>query len=729
MSRVETQEIVKFKKVNLLKEFEPVLYFAPSERFFPTNVEDYINNCELWSGKRKKTHKWEIDELKDKDPQHFFYFGHEYKWPLIIERIIVLTALSILLFVIWYSSQPEQFSLLRRLNPHWPQFWRGLYDDVRMLILSAFILYAAYKQVNPTVTIAFAQCLAAILFFGTPAGTAFSMVTGFFVLGYSLFVLWFYSLRKWSWLRKQPVITVVIVLLLFYLIVITASIFVEQADQLLGIGISLTQSEPLETIYFSWIKNYPDLLVFLLRLPMGIAAVGLIVSWFLNKVIEFSNDRLMSNPKYRHHVLSTVLLVIGTLLVVSAFYWIRSTNLVRDDQIISYALIAVFATMIIFSYFANPFTFYERVLETKNEINDNQPQYLRMLSIMTIFFIIYFVFSLIIALPNPMLFRLPEDFIILYTILYILIIPGYIFVTVGLLGSSVAGYFLDLRSSQPDLAAIQAKFKYDIIQNSQTPDMRFHYYGRVTTEGRWIVLQYHYFYAFNDWRSVQGGLNQHEGDWECINIYLKEKLTTPKNYAPDSYEKIGVACSQHHNGEFCFWEDKKLEKFNKTHPCIYVAKGSHANFFEPDNHKSSMLVSGIARQILNQIDRIVRMFRGQTYGLPTELTSSDGCIIGINIFHWESNLIEDDELWVEYQGLWGKQEKHPDESGPTGPKWDRNKVQEEKGKHDYQDRCRIRWGQGRGGLEWLETLLLEQALNRDLSIKERKRALKAFVQI
>ena len=46
------------------------------------------------------------------------------------------------------------------------------------------------------------------------------------------------------------------------------------------------------------------------------------------------------------------------------------------------------------------------------------------------------------------------------------------------------------------------------------------YYGRVTQDGGYIVTQYWYFYAMNDWRSTFGGINDHEADWEQVTIFL-----------------------------------------------------------------------------------------------------------------------------------------------------------------------------------------------------------------
>ena len=86
-------------------------------------------------------------------------------------------------------------------------------------------------------------------------------------------------------------------------------------------------------------------------------------------------------------------------------------------------------------------------------------------------------------------------------------------------------------------------------------------YAHVTSESGLTVVQYWFFYAFNP-----GALNQHQGDWEMIQIVL-DSTETPQ-YA---------VYSQHHAGQRAEWED--VEKADETHPRVYVALGSHANYF------------------------------------------------------------------------------------------------------------------------------------------------------
>jgi len=107
------------------------------------------------------------------------------------------------------------------------------------------------------------------------------------------------------------------------------------------------------------------------------------------------------------------------------------------------------------------------------------------------------------------------------------------------------------------------------------------YYGRIVEESGWTILQYQYFYAFNDWRSRARGLNNHEADWETIAIYLPTSAIVDfkLNNPPRPY---GVAFSQHHDGAFRFWHTLETGRDHlsgqRTHPVTYVALGSHANY-------------------------------------------------------------------------------------------------------------------------------------------------------
>jgi hypothetical protein len=103
-------------------------------------------------------------------------------------------------------------------------------------------------------------------------------------------------------------------------------------------------------------------------------------------------------------------------------------------------------------------------------------------------------------------------------------------------------------------------------------------YGRVWTAGSGSgyssVLQYWLFYPLDDWRNslTRPTLwHMHEGDWEEVSVAL----------GVDG-KPVAVACSQHNLGVTRTWSRVRIK--NSTHPYVYIALGSHANYFLPGFH-------------------------------------------------------------------------------------------------------------------------------------------------
>lgn len=674
----------KNKQIALLKAFAPILHFAAGERFFPMDVNTYISNCHVKDGKGKAICQHpSAENLNNHDESHYLHFVHENgRWL----HHATSTLLLILMVIIWYSVQPDQFGLLENLDARWPPLWRSWIDNWRMVLLLLPFIFLVTKRGNRTVTIALTQCLAAILFFLSPAGTAFSLIAAFFVLSSALL----FMVQYWGKVHKWPsYLASTLSFITVPLIIGLAILFVQVMEQRLGFA------RPLIAPWFSqiYIDSYSDMLVALLLWSLIVAIIWSTIS-------QEGNDESKS----------AFLLLVFTGILAIVLGILQYLDLVKHDKAIAYALIAVTSTVSIVSFFDTPLAVINRIRKaatTRQTANQNQPQYLRMFVIGFLWLFIYSQLSLYIALPFPQFIFLPEDLIILFPLLYALMIVFSIFVTIGLLGSSVAGYFMELQSSQPDSAASQAAKKY---YESGASD-KLHYYGRVLVDKQWAVLQYHYFYAFNDWRTIQGGLNQHEGDWECVFVFLKTRENKQNNCAMSSYDPFGIACSQHHHGEFHFWDE--LEP-SGNQPHIYVAKGSHANFIKPNVYPSTLFVSGLTRSILNGVDSMIRLFRGQNDGLPKEDARGDGRVI--NNMNWkEPNLLTNDLPWVEYQGLWGHKSRHKDESGPTGPKWKRVEERRDPTIAEY----RLRWHMH----DWRQTLLLGMVSNDDSSLHSRIKAL------
>ena len=87
-----------------------------------------------------------------------------------------------------------------------------------------------------------------------------------------------------------------------------------------------------------------------------------------------------------------------------------------------------------------------------------------------------------------------------------------------------------------------------------------------------LAIEYWYAYLYNDWKSV------HEMDWEEIVVVLKVD-------GQKKEEPTACACSAHHGGYRLRWsrieksDDSGHRNSEGTHPIIYVAQGSHANYF------------------------------------------------------------------------------------------------------------------------------------------------------
>jgi hypothetical protein len=98
-----------------------------------------------------------------------------------------------------------------------------------------------------------------------------------------------------------------------------------------------------------------------------------------------------------------------------------------------------------------------------------------------------------------------------------------------------------------------------------------------------LALQYWLFYAYNDWN------NLHEGDWEMIQVVFD---------AANAHDALArtptsVGYSQHEGAERAPWESSKLELVGGTHPVVYPAAGSHANFFDAGLFLGSSASEGV----------------------------------------------------------------------------------------------------------------------------------------
>jgi hypothetical protein len=205
------------------------------------------------------------------------------------------------------------------------------------------------------------------------------------------------------------------------------------------------------------------------------------------------------------------------------------------------------------------------------------------------------------------------------------------------------------------------------------------YYGRVVRTAGYTVLQYWYFYAFNDWRSTFYGVNDHEADWETVAVYL---VDDPE--APDRLRPAWVAASSHELAGPDLrrrWDDPQLRR-EGDHPVVYPGAGSHAGALLPGDYVVSVELPAL-RRIVGRLQQVRRQLLPWTaepgrgaFALPfVDYARGDGPAIGPGReVTWRVEPIDDDTPWVrDYRGLWGLDTHDPfgGERAPAGPRYGR----------------------------------------------------------
>ena len=225
-------------------------------------------------------------------------------------------------------------------------------------------------------------------------------------------------------------------------------------------------------------------------------------------------------------------------------------------------------------------------------------------------------------------------------------------------------------------------------QAMRSDDPRYVYYARVVREGGYIILHYLYFYVMNNWRSTFYGVNDHEGDWEQVMIYLSdEPEPVPCWVAYATHEDDGDDLRRH-------WSDPVLSFVDETHPVVYAGAGSHASYYEVGEYLTRFRIQFL--EPLRNIAQVLRRFWTRTlrqgsgkddtrlreqvddfFSIPfIDYSRGDGLSIGHQqITNWTPVLIDDDTDWVDkYRGLWGLDTLDPfgGERAPAGPKYNRD---------------------------------------------------------
>lgn len=233
----------------------------------------------------------------------------------------------------------------------------------------------------------------------------------------------------------------------------------------------------------------------------------------------------------------------------------------------------------------------------------------------------------------------------------------------------------------------------------------YRYHGRVIRESGWIVVQYWFFYVYNNWRSAFSGANDHEADWEMVCVYLADQ---PDRMADANgqdeaeptarYRPEWVAYASHdYAGDDLRrrWDDPELEIINQ-HPVVYVAAGSHAGYFQRGEYLTELelpIFQPIAKfyvRLSSFWHEQLRQYQGEEttpaeeqrtnlFRIPfVDYARGDGLTVGPGQEKlWASpRVLRADEGWLSaYRGLWGLYARDPlaGEDAPAGPMYNRDR--------------------------------------------------------
>lgn len=292
------------------------------------------------------------------------------------------------------------------------------------------------------------------------------------------------------------------------------------------------------------------------------------------------------------------------------------------------------------------------------------------------------------------------------------------------------------RGRVPGDAAAAARLEYQRIFDLHE---HYTYHGRVVRQNNWLVLQYWFFYPFNNWRSGFFGANDHEADWEMISLYLSEDMESTEVQP----EWVAYASHDYHGDDLRRrWDDPEVEKCGEN-PVIYVGAGSHASYYQQGEYLTELELAFFAR-ITRLLERVrlfgrkrLRQYEGDPVPPNTEAPSNifripfvdyargDGLAIGPGqAKQWTTpRLLAPTPSWVSfYRGLWGLYTHDPfsGEDAPAGPMYDRD------------GSVRRAWYDpvGWAGLDKVTPpeVLLERVLQEEAELRQRQRTTRTAVE-
>jgi hypothetical protein len=195
------------------------------------------------------------------------------------------------------------------------------------------------------------------------------------------------------------------------------------------------------------------------------------------------------------------------------------------------------------------------------------------------------------------------------------------------------GYYIDLPGDPLDPGCGYEK-QFRAWNDGRKPRVYAHVATDPAYPGR-LAVEYWFYYTFNDFTDL------HESDWEMAQVDF-EATNAAEALLKGPYE---VDVAQHAGGERSAWTDTKLDR-QGTHPVIYAATGSHADYF----------------------GRALYLGRGAREGFGCDDTRNATARLHLRTVllpNVPSSAIAP-YAWLAFEGRWGQKESGIN-NGPTGP--------------------------------------------------------------
>ena len=224
--------------------------------------------------------------------------------------------------------------------------------------------------------------------------------------------------------------------------------------------------------------------------------------------------------------------------------------------------------------------------------------------------------------------------------------------TVSLRGPWTSNDLIKIAPTAADLRKGLFEYNLDFPGDALNPGCDYERWARRINEGRRpavyahvvtepahpdrLALQYWLFYPFNDWN------NNHEGDWEMVQlVFAAANAGDALSKAP-----LEIGYSQHEGAEKADWGEDKLQLVDGTHPVVYGAAGSHANFFDDALYIGRSADEGVG---CDDTTGPSRELRPLVHTIPSDPAAARKAF-----------------PWIAFEGRWGER-RRAFLNGPTGP--------------------------------------------------------------